>query len=123
MPNVLVIDDEADVRQLWRDALEDAGCSVSVAENGVRGVKLLESASFDVIVTDILMPEKDGIEIIMEIRKSSPDAKIIAVSGGGAVADTSFLTVASMLGAHRTLQKPVSLHELRDAVQTLTENV
>lgn len=116
---VLIIDDNEEIRTLWTDVLEDEGHSVIQAESGVVGVKLARAHPVDVIVTDIMMPDKDGLETIIEIQSHNPTAKIIAVSGGGDMLKQSFLPVAGALGAIMTLNKPVDINEFCEAVSTL----
>lgn len=120
MASVLIIDDDPQIRDLWTDILEDEGYEVISAENGSTGVRIVQSRQIDVVVTDIIMPDKDGLETIIEIQSYNPAAKIIAVSGGGEQLKTSFLPVAGALGAVATLQKPVDINEFCDAVSALT---
>lgn len=119
MPAILIIDDNDEIRALWSDILEDEGHEVLLADSGVAGVKIARTRKVDVIVTDIMMPDKDGLETIMEIQSHNPTAKIIAVSGGGDMLKESFLPVAGALGAVMTLQKPVDINEFCAAVSSL----
>ncbi len=121
MATVLVIDDEQEARELWRDLLAAEGHDVQTAETGNEGLEAALERAFDVIVTDILMPEKDGIETLMELRNEGVRSRVIAVSGGGVVVDTSFLDVASKLGANLTLTKPVDPSELCREVSRLAD--
>jgi YesN/AraC family two-component response regulator len=75
----------------------------------------------DLVITDVLMPEKDGLEVIMEIRAKLPQVKIIAISGGGRISHTDYLVAARRLGAHRTLSKPFIRQELLDTLHELLE--
>ncbi len=108
MATILVIDDEEMVRATLRLALEDAGHRVLEAGNGEEGLRLLEANSIDLTITDIIMPEKEGIETIIEIRRRRPEAKIIAISGGGRSQSIDFLRIAERLGAVHSLAKPFS---------------
>ena len=99
MPAILIIDDNEEIRTLWTEVLEEEGHEVVQAESGVVGIKIARARALDVIVTDIMMPDKDGLETIMEIQSHNPTAKIIAVSGGGSMLKESFLPVAGALGA------------------------
>ena len=119
MPAILIIDDNEEIRTLWTEVLEEKGHEVIQAESGVVGVKIARARKLDVIVTDIMMPDKDGLETIMEIQYHTPTAKIIAVSGGGSMLKESFLPVAGALGAVITLQKPVDINEFCAAVSTV----
>ena len=119
LPAILIIDDNEEIRTLWSEVLEEEGHEVVQAESGVVGVKIARTRALDVIVTDITMPDKDGLETIMEIQSHNPTAKIIAVSGGGSMLTESFLPAAGALGAVITLQKPVDINEFCAAVSTL----
>ncbi len=95
------------------------GHEVVNASNGKEGIKLFRENGADLIITDIVMPEKEGLETIMELRKGYPDVKIIAISGGGRVDPESYLTMAEKMGASRTLTKPFEREELLEAVREL----
>jgi len=104
---ILVIDDDVVVRTAMVQFLEDLGYDVVSAEDGQRGMRLFRSEKPDLVITDIIMPEKEGIQTIAEIRRERPDAKVIAVSGGGRVGNTDFLKIARQLGATDVIAKPV----------------
>jgi CheY-like chemotaxis protein len=118
MWNILVIEDDALARETVVDILKDDGHNVVSAENGAVGLKKFRAARPDLIVTDIIMPQKEGIETILEIRQEYPDAKILAISGGGRIGHTDFLQIAVKLGANGALAKPFSPEELLSAVRT-----
>jgi CheY-like chemotaxis protein len=130
MLRVLIIDDEEDIRDVLYDVLSRAGFEVDVASTGDEGIEKLRSEPADVIVTDIIMPGKDGVTTIREIRKEFPDAKIIAISGGGnfgsnsyepnAIKTTAYLAAADEAGADVTLFKPFDREALMEAIRTLT---
>jgi DNA-binding response OmpR family regulator len=114
---ILVIEDEPSIRALYLAILRDAGHEAAEAPDGAVGVRLFRENPADVVITDIIMPEKEGIEVIMELRRDFPDVKIIAVSGGGKVTTTeTCLRLAKSLGAVLTIAKPVSPKELLTAV-------
>jgi CheY-like chemotaxis protein len=119
MARVLVIDDDHEFRKVLRLMLAEFSVEVVEAENGELGIALLETQPADLIITDILMPTKDGVETIIEIRRRFPDTKIIAVSGGGRVKDMSFLDFAGKVGATATLSKPFRRDEFRTIVTKL----
>ena len=102
------------MRTIFQVALERAGYQVLIADNGKRGLLLLNHQAVDLIVVDIFMPEMDGLELIPLVRKMRPATKLIAMSGGSGLMD--HLDAAKKLGAHVTLKKPFSLQELLDAV-------
>jgi CheY-like chemotaxis protein len=121
MARILVIDDEPGVRRLLKMCLEKHGHVVSVAEDGNAGLTLNRLAPSDIIITDIVMPDKDGLETIQELRTEFPLIKIVAISGGGRVAGNDYLKIAQKLGAARTFSKPFSVEELVQAVEELVE--
>jgi DNA-binding response OmpR family regulator len=108
----LVIDDEPGIRLLASRALKAAGCEVHDAADGNAGLKILERTAIDVVIIDIIMPEKEGVETIMEIKRRWPNIKVIAISGGGRIGPDSFLRLAEGLGADATMKKPLSFQEL-----------
>jgi CheY-like chemotaxis protein len=117
MTRILVIDDEAPVRRILRQMLERAGYEVIEAPNSAIGLKLYDENPVDLIITDILMPQKEGIETIMALRKTAPEVKIIALSGGGRMDKKGLLSTAKALGAACTLAKPFTREEVLAAVR------
>jgi CheY-like chemotaxis protein len=118
MPHILIIDDESAIRSLLSRILESNGYTVSEASDGQKGVYLLETQPVDLIITDILMPAKDGLETIREIRRDHPDIKIIAISGGSPRWDyMEFLPIAKKFGAHAILPKPFHQQDLLTVVR------
>ncbi len=109
---ILVIDDEQLIRLQVRTALELEGFIVHEAANGNEGLTRIALSVPDVVITDILMPDKEGIETILELRRRYPSIRIIAISGGGRTGNKDFLRTAKYLGADRTLAKPFALAEL-----------
>lgn len=109
---VLVIDDEQLIRLQMRTALEQEGFVVHEAANGNEGLTRIALAVPHVVITDILMPDKEGIETILELRRRYPSIRIIAISGGGRTGNKDFLRTAKHLGADRILAKPFGLMEL-----------
>jgi CheY-like chemotaxis protein len=106
MKKILVIDDDAVVRDTIVQILEGEGYSVVSAEDGMRGVALFRSEHPDLVITDIIMPEREGIQTITEIRGLVPAAKVIAISGGGRIGNADFLQIARLLGAVDVISKP-----------------
>ncbi len=116
MARILVIDDDEQIRKTIHQVLELEGHEVVVASNGKEGIKLFKESGANLIITDIVMPEKEGLETITELRRDFPDVKILAISGGGRGDPESYLTLAKVFGAVRTLTKPFQRAELLEAV-------
>ncbi|HRJ71333.1 MAG TPA: response regulator [Terrimicrobiaceae bacterium] len=112
MAKILVIEDEDNFRGVLAMMLAHENHEVSTAANGVEAMQHLGATEFDVVITDVLMPEKDGVETILGLRRSSPATKIIAMSGGGRIGSEDYLTIAAKLGASATLPKPFSREQL-----------
>ncbi len=119
MSHILVIDDDLSVLSLFEQFLESVGYSVALATDGKDGLRQIEKQKPDLIITDIMMPEMDGLELLMELRKDNPCIPVIAISGGMKIQPVNFLPQAKKFGASRIFIKPVSLVELRQAVQEL----
>ena len=112
MTKILVIDDDTIVRNTIVQLLEeDDSYKVFSAEDGVRGMALFRSEQPDLVITDIIMPEQEGILTITEMLKAKPDTKIIAISGGGRIGNSDFLKIAQVLGAMAVIGKPFDLDE------------
>jgi CheY-like chemotaxis protein len=114
---ILVVDDDVIVRETITRILEDKGYRVLTAENGDEGLSLFRAKRPDLVLTDIIMPEKEGIETIIVIRKEAPAARIIAMSGGGRAQNKHFLDLAKALGADDALDKPFIEADLLDRVE------
>ena len=117
--SILVVDDEPGIRELLCLMLEASGYTVMAAEDGFQAPKILAANPIQVVITDLLMPERDGLEFITEVRKSFPDVKIIAMSGGGHIARDSYLRIAKNFGAHFLLEKPFSQAGVLGAIETV----
>lgn len=118
---VLVIDDDAGYRRVCELALKKAGFDVRAADDGHAGLKLLENEAIDLVLTDVLMPNTDGGEIIYALRKLRPSTRVIAMSGGGTFEAEECLRMARTLGAAGTLRKPFTVEELVAAVNSALE--
>lgn len=121
MVKILVIDDEELARFTIREVLESKGYSVLEAGDGEKGIEIFHSEHIDLIITDIIMPKKEGVETIIELRKEAPDLKIIAISGGGRTRNLDFLKLAGEYGANKVIAKPFSATDLLSAVQECLE--
>lgn len=116
---VLIIEDEAPIRSLIRTFLEAEGFTVLDAENGKIGIDVYRTNDVDLVITDLIMPEKEGIETIRELKKTNPEVKIIAISGGGVLDPEEYLAIAKRMGVARTLAKPFTHESLVKAVHEL----
>jgi len=119
MACILIIDDEDLFRVMLRKFLEREGHTVVEAADGKEAIQKYKEATVDLVITDILMPERDGIETIVSLRREHPHLKIIAVSGGGDTGKLDFLPAAQHLGAVRTFKKPFDRREFLDAVSEI----
>lgn len=118
MANILVVDDDPLVIECITDALEHCGHSVYQARNGVEGIAIYKDGGVDLVITDLIMPEEEGLGMIRRLRKLNPDVRIIAISGGGRTGNADFLKMAGKLGAVGTVCKPIRLADLLHAVNT-----
>ena len=119
MAKILVFDDEPSILLMIKKMLEKAGHEVDLALNGKDGMELFEKNKPDLVITDIIMPIKEGLETILELRKKHPGLKIIAISGGGRVGPDGYLPSAKLLGADMVFQKPLVQKEFMEAVSML----
>jgi YesN/AraC family two-component response regulator len=120
MARILIIDDNDIFRKVLRTMLTTAGFNeIEEAANGIDGINLFRQSPFDLVITDIIMPEKEGLELITELSRDYPQVKIIAMSGGGRIGPHDYLAMAEYLGASRALQKPFKHEELIAVVQEL----
>jgi len=119
MAKILIIDDDPSILTMLKRMLEKAGYEVDIASNGSEGLKKIESSPPDLLVTDIVMPEKEGLELISYLRGKIPGLKIVAISGGGRFHYEGYLTSAKLLGADLTFQKPLAHKEFVQAISDL----
>jgi DNA-binding response OmpR family regulator len=119
MARILVIDDDPHMRGMLKKYFERTGHEVLVAEDGSAGISLHKSDPADIIITDMVMPEKEGLETILELQKDFPSVKIIAISGGGRIGPKDYLAMAHRFGAARTFSKPFALSDIGAAVEDL----
>ena len=120
MHKILVVDDDPGIRDMLRDMLEREHYQVLVAANGAEAIEVYATEPASVVITDIIMPEKEGIETIMELTRINPLAKIIAISGGGRFMAESYLEIAREIKAAYTFSKPFKRTEILDAIRQLT---
>lgn len=120
MASILIVDDEAPIRALLRRILEQDGHQVREAANGQIGLTLYRQDPADLVITDILMPERDGMEVTLALTQEFLDARVIAMTG--AAGDQNFLNVARLFGARRVMQKPFTVEEVRRLVRFTLEH-
>lgn len=118
MARIFIIDDQDFVRFTLKQVLARAGHEVMEASNGREALEKIPAENPDLVITDILMPEIGGIEIITELKKAFPALKVIAMSGGGRTENKDFLEMANETGADATLLKPFRAHEVLDLVDS-----
>lgn len=123
MARVIVVDDEEQVREMLKETLSQAGHEVLTAANGDEALATHRDHTANVVVTDILMPHKEGIETIRELRRESPELKIIAYTGGGRNEPEHYLRYARSFGADRTFSKPMDIDTLIGAIDELLGGV
>jgi CheY-like chemotaxis protein len=121
MADILLVDDEEQLRELLRFVLEDAGHSVREAVDGNEALESYRHHPADVVVTDIVMPNKEGTETILEFRRRYQDIKIIAMSGGGRISPQDYLKLAKTFGANITLAKPFTNQDFLAAINAVLE--
>lgn len=117
--HLLLVDDDNDLRNLLERVLLRNGFRVHAAADGRQAIKLLGRERFDLVVTDIIMPDVEGIELILKIRKDHPSLPIIAMSAGGRLNAEGYLKMARSLGANRILEKPFSIDSLLEGIREL----
>lgn len=117
MARILIIDDDETIRSVFKRFLDGKGHDVVVAADGRQGLRLVEEAPVDLVITDIMMPETDGLEVVMAIRGKEADIPVIAISGGMHAMPMDFLPMAKKFGACDVLYKPVELDDLLGAVE------
>jgi len=131
MTRIMIIDDDEAMRDVLAEILKRDGFEVCVAGDGVEGLELLRESGADLVITDVIMPRKNGIDTVREIRADFPDTRIIVISGGGnitpmdyepgAIKTAAYLALASDTGADVTLTKPFERNELIKAVRELVQ--
>jgi len=119
MERILIIDDEQQIRSMLRLMLEREGYEVVEAPDGSAGMRAYRQKPVDLVITDLIMPNKDGIGMIIELKKEFPEVKIIAMSGGGLNKPEGYLKGAKKLGAACTLTKPIDREEMLRAVKNI----
>ena len=116
MASLLLIDDDEPLRTVTAEVLRSAGHTVHEAPDGKSGLKLCRAGAYDLIITDMMMPEMDGVELMVGLQHTAPRPRVIAISGGSRFSNPVYLPMAKKLGAQRVLQKPFRPEELVQAV-------
>ena len=116
MPSILIIDDDACVLRVLRRVLEIEGYAVSEARDGREGLRCMEYDPADLVISDVYMPDMDGIEFLIRVRKIAPEAKVVAMSGGGYLTTEEVLGAASILGAVGVLRKPFTREDILEVL-------
>lgn len=117
MKQILVIEDDKVLRETICEILLNDEYKISEAFNGEMGIQMIENETYDLVITDILMPQKDGLEVIMSLKKSGISTKIIAISGGGRVLAKDYLNIAKKFGCDEVIEKPFEINELIEKVK------
>ena len=112
MPGVLIVEDEKDLREMLKISLTRHKFTVFEAENGKEAIIHFKPSITDLVVTDLIMPDEDGLKVIIKLKELKPSIKIIAISGGGKAGPGSYLNLAKVLGADAIYSKPFSINEL-----------
>lgn len=120
MAKILVVDDEPAVRSLFKEMFSGSVHEFFEAENGLEAGDVIDSNHIDLLVTDLVMPDKSGLELIMDIVEKNPDLPIVAISGGGGITGRfDYLPIAQLIGAKRIINKPFKIDEVRGIVNEL----
>jgi len=121
MPGVLIVEDDKELREMLKLSLLRRNFTVLEAENGKAAITHFKPLITDLIVTDLIMPEEDGLKVVIKLRELKPSIKIIAISGGGKVGPGSYLNLAKALGADAIYSKPFSINDLIAKIEQLLD--
>lgn len=116
---VLIVEDDASYAKALRHTLQKQGYEISFTDNGADAIKKFQTHNYDLVITDIFLPEKEGIELIQEIRDIDSSVKIIAISSGGITGHSSFLEIAEAMGANGVIKKPFDPSQIIAAISGL----
>jgi CheY-like chemotaxis protein len=121
MPGVLIVEDDKELREMLKMSLLRRNFTVLEAENGKDAITHFKPAITDLVVTDLIMPEEDGLKVVIKLRELKPSIKIIAISGGGKVGPGSYLNLAKALGADAIYSKPFLINDLTAKIEQLLD--
>lgn len=119
---IVVVDDDPQIVQMLKKLLENEGYEIHTASNGVEAKEVWDKADADLLITDIVMPEKEGLDLILELQRDHPNIKVVAISGGDRIEPEYYLELAQILGAYKTLTKPFNPQVLLETVAELLES-
>lgn len=119
MAGVMIVEDDAALREMLKEALEKRKYTVIAAADGREAIAKFRPSVVDLVITDLLMPEEDGLKVIMKVKEAKPDVKVIAISGGGKAGPGSYLLIAHKLGADQVFSKPFLPSELVQKVKEI----
>jgi len=122
MPGILIVEDDKELREMLKMSLLRNGFTVLEAENGKDAITHFKPLITDLVVTDLIMPEEDGLKVVIKLRELKPSIRIVAISGGGKVGPGSYLNLAKALGADATFSKPFSINDLISKIEQLLGN-
>jgi Response regulator containing CheY-like receiver, AAA-type ATPase, and DNA-binding domains len=121
MPGILIVEDNRELREMLKESLTRKNFIVQEADNGKDAIIHFKPGVTDLVVTDLIMPEEDGLKVIMKLRELKPSLKFIAISGGGKAGPASYLNLAKALGADAIYSKPFSVNEMIGKIEELLE--
>ena len=121
MASILLVEDDDQLRTMLKLLLTSSGHEVQEESNGARVCEMYQEQRFDLVITDLVMPDIEGLEVIVELRRKDPNVRIIAMSGGGQGRAEAYLRIAQQLGAKITLSKPFGNQELLEAVRVVLD--
>ncbi|HMA65573.1 MAG: response regulator [Fibrobacterota bacterium] len=119
VPAILLIEDDISMRSMMIDFFAQKNYTLNAASSGSEALKLIKEKRFDLVITDIIMDNQDGLEVIRAIKNSYPEIKVIAISGGGKLSAEIYLKIASLLGAISIFQKPFSMNDLLNEINNI----
>jgi CheY-like chemotaxis protein len=118
----LLVEDDKELREMLKMSLLRSGYTVMEAENGKDAIVHFKPLVTDLVVTDLIMPEEDGLKVVIKLRELKPSIRIIAISGGGKVGPGSYLNLAKALGADAIFSKPFSINDLISKIELLLDS-
>ena len=121
MASILIVDDDPTVRMIAREMLRDGGHAIVEAADGDLALDVIEAVPLDVVVLDLLMPNKDGLEVIRHLKSRHPEVRILAISSGGRIGAIAYLETARVFGADEVMMKPLRLDAFAGAIDRLIE--